>query len=83
MEQLDKLVLSNTSWDQLPAAVKQALGNSRSEYGKAVLDRCYRYQVRWAGCIAQEIIKDEKMYYSDMLAFLRKHLLVRSAFGII
>eukprot|EP00698_Gefionella_okellyi_P002063 TRINITY_DN1193_c0_g1_i3.p1 TRINITY_DN1193_c0_g1~~TRINITY_DN1193_c0_g1_i3.p1 ORF type:complete len:676 (-),score=112.74 TRINITY_DN1193_c0_g1_i3:1217-3220(-) len=75
-DNLDHIILANTPWEQVPAAIKQTLGNTKAQYNQVVIDRSYRYQVRWASSLVQDIVKDEKTYYSEMIKFLRKNLLL-------
>jgi len=80
MDNLDKTILDAIPWEKLPATVKQALGNSRTTWGQAVVDRSLRYQLRWTQApLVKEFMKDEKQYYSEMVKLLQKNFLVRQA----
>jgi hypothetical protein len=77
MDRIDRFVLDQAPWEKLPVDVKQALGNSKSNWSQAVLDRSLRFQLRWTTCpLVKELIKDEKQYYAKMIEILQKSLLV-------
>lgn len=81
MDQIDRLVLTKVPWEQLSPVVKQAFNNSKAAWAEVVVDRSFRYQLRWAASLVQDIIRDEKEYYSEMVKKLQKYYLVRSIAG--
>lgn len=69
----------------------QALGNSKREWEKAVVEYSLSHQLRWKKNIGEahevrlaladtgavrKILEDEKKYYSELLRYSREHLMV-------
>ncbi len=54
----------------------QQLGHSQKEYEKCVLTFSVKNQVRFRGNLVRQVRRDEKKYYSDLIAYSRQSLML-------
>ncbi|XP_061181640.1 protein FAM91A1-like [Saccostrea echinata] len=66
----------NNSWQKLPAAIKQILGNSQREYDKAIVQFSIKNQLRYKGNLVRTVRKDERRYYEDLMHYSQEHLML-------
>ncbi|XP_048759028.2 protein FAM91A1-like [Ostrea edulis] len=66
----------NNTWQKLPAAVKQILGNSQREYDKAIVQFSIKNQLRYKGNLVRTVRKDERRYYEDLMQYSQEHLML-------
>lgn len=50
-EEVATLVRKNVAWPQLPATVKQQMGNSAKEYDKCIIHLSLKNQLRFKGSL--------------------------------
>eukprot|EP00053_Salpingoeca_punica_P017406 m.167681 g.167681 ORF g.167681 m.167681 type:complete len:749 (+) comp17200_c0_seq1:325-2571(+) len=69
-------IQQNYTFAKLPAQVKQALGNSKREWDKVVVDYSLAHQLRWKRSIVRKIVLEEEKYYHDLLLHSKQHLML-------
>ncbi|KAK4882938.1 hypothetical protein RN001_006257 [Aquatica leii] len=74
--EIEENIRKNVPWIQLPAHIKQLLGNSTKEYGKNVISFSIKNQLRYRGNLVRQILKDEKRYYERIIAYSRERLML-------
>ncbi|KAF5296002.1 hypothetical protein FQA39_LY12774 [Lamprigera yunnana] len=74
--EVEENIRKNVPWLQLPAHIKQLLGNSFKEYGKNVISFSIKNQLRYRGNLVRQILKDEKRYYERVIAYSRERLML-------
>ncbi|KAF5273065.1 hypothetical protein FQR65_LT04807 [Abscondita terminalis] len=74
--EVEENIRKNIPWIQLPAHIKQLLGNSSKEYGKNVISFSIKNQLRYRGNLVRQILKDEKRYYERVIAYSRERLML-------
>ncbi|XP_031352346.1 protein FAM91A1 [Photinus pyralis] len=74
--EVEENIRKNIPWTQLPAHIKQLLGNSPKEYGKTVVAFSIKNQLRYRGNLVRQILKDEKRYYERVIAYSRERLML-------
>eukprot|EP00047_Mylnosiga_fluctuans_P004767 m.236504 g.236504 ORF g.236504 m.236504 type:complete len:826 (+) comp12981_c0_seq1:40-2517(+) len=73
---LEMYILQGYTFAKLPMPLKQALGNSKREWEKAVVEYSLSHQLRWKKNIVRKILEDEKKYYNELLRYSREHLML-------
>ncbi|KAF4526947.1 hypothetical protein B566_EDAN015447 [Ephemera danica] len=66
----------NYAWSRLPANVKQCLGNSQTEYEKAIVTFSIKNQIRYRGNLVSRVHHVEQRYYEELLAYSQAKLLL-------
>ncbi|XP_042226226.1 protein FAM91A1-like isoform X2 [Homarus americanus] len=74
--EIETYIAQNCTWDKLPTNVKQLLGNSQKEYEKQVAEYSIKTQQRYRGNLVRQIVKNERNYYEEVLAYSRSHLMM-------
>ncbi|KAK5637850.1 hypothetical protein RI129_000154 [Pyrocoelia pectoralis] len=74
--EVEENIRKNIPWTQLPAHIKQLLGNSPKEYGKTVVAFSIKNQLRFRGNLVRQILKDEKRYYERIISYSRERLML-------
>ncbi|XP_025416491.1 protein FAM91A1 isoform X2 [Sipha flava] len=75
-EEMEKCVLQNISWANLPPAIKQSVGNSIKEYKKCISIYSIRNQVRYKGNLVRSVVRNEQNYYEDLMTYSRENLML-------
>lgn len=73
---VENQIRQNNTWQKLPAAVKQILGNSHREYEKAIVQFSIKNQLRYKGNLVRTARKDERRYYEDLMQYSQEHLML-------
>lgn len=75
-EEMEKSVLQNIPWANLPPAVKQSAGNSMKEYKKYITECSIKNQVRYKGNLVRTAVKSEQSYYEHLMTYSRENLML-------
>jgi len=74
--EIETHIRKKVTWEALPAAIQEQLGNSHKEYEKSIIQFSIRNQLRYRGNLIKHIKKDEKKYYEELLEYSRKNLML-------
>ncbi|XP_022174791.1 protein FAM91A1 [Myzus persicae] len=75
-EEMEKCVLQNIPWANLPPSVKQGVGNSLKEYKKCISVYSIRNQVRYKTNLVRTVVRNEQNYYEDLMTYSRENLML-------
>jgi hypothetical protein len=73
---LETHIVRQTTWDNLPAAARQLVNNSREVWDDQVVTYSIRLQLRWRSSLVRTIKTDERQYYDLLVKSSRSNLMV-------
>eukprot|EP00111_Clytia_hemisphaerica_P023891 TCONS_00070365-protein len=74
--EVESHIKNNFLWTNLPANVKQTLGNNKANWDKSVSDYCIKNQFRYKQSLVKQVRKDEKKYYQELVQYSRQNLML-------
>lgn len=74
--EIEECIRKKLTWEAIPVAVQQQLGNSYKEYDKSIAQFSIRNQLRYRGNLVRNVKRDERRYYEELVEYSKKNLML-------